>query len=293
MTLQEKILQLKLDAAVALRHAQWWERQVAQHGITHVEAFYTQKLGLNHIETKAEFDGLQLRRQPRESERIAVKGVAMAQTSAQARLSSLLLGLRSELISDGLKGISQLTPAEYPQLVLQVSAEFRRSLRDRLIATYREGRQLVQRELGVQVKQDDEDDFDELDTLTDATTSRVTNDVQSRIIASAAKYAAFGFVAAALLDAVQQDVISGSTSYIERTATGAANRSLSIGRSDEAEQHDNVTVEYSALLDNNVCGPCAAEDGTTATNEADLQPAPNPECEGGDWCRCFHVYFNQ
>jgi hypothetical protein len=81
-------------------------------------------------------------------------------------------------------------------------------------------------------------------------------------------------------------------SYIDRAATGLANRVINIGRSDEARNRNDEwgTVEYSALLDQNVCGPCAEEDGQSASSESELQPVPNPECEGGDWCRCFHVY---
>jgi hypothetical protein len=99
-------------------------------------------------------------------------------------------------------------------------------------------------------------------------------------------------VGAALLDAIRTEVETGSVSYIDRTATGLANKTLAIGRADEADDRrdDWERVEYSAILDQNVCGPCAAEDGQEAANETDLQPAPNPECEGGDWCRCFHVF---
>lgn len=141
------------------------------------------------------------------------------------------------------------------------------------------------------MKQEDEE-FDELDELTDVTDARVSNDVQARIIAAAARFTLLGLLGAALLDAIRGEVEMGSVSYIDRTATGLANRTLSIGRADEADERrdDWERVEYSAILDQNVCGPCAAEDGQEAANEADLRPAPNPECEGGDWCRCFHVF---
>ena len=292
MNLQEKVLQLKLEGAIAIRHAQWWEKQAKIHGWAKTEAFYSQKLGLNHIERKGvEFDGLHLSREPKEHEKIAVKGVAMAQESGKSQITSLLLGLRSDLISDGLKGIATLSPANYHELVLQVSSEHRRSLRDRLINIYRGGRRLVAAELGGERKQEDEE-FDELDELTDVTDARVSNDVQARIIAAAARFTLLGLLGAASLDAIRGEVEMGSVSYIDRTATGLANRTLSIGRADEADERrdDWERVEYSAILDQNVCGPCASEDGQEAANEADLQPAPNPECEGGDWCRCFHVF---
>jgi hypothetical protein len=292
LTLKEKIDVLRTQAEAGLKLANWYDKQIAAHGAAKVEAFYGKYLGLNHIERKAEFDGLQLRRQPRESEALCVKGVATAQNDAQAQVSSLLLQLRSQLISDGLTGIATLKPAKYHSLTLQVPPSYRQRLKDRLKLVYREGRRLVVRELQQKAVTTANDDFDELDTLTDVTDTRVANDVQARIIAAAARGTLAGLVGVALLDFIRTEMTTGSTAYIEKIATGAANQTLSIGRSDEAEQHSIDRVEYSALLDNNVCGPCAADDGETAATEDALTPAPNPDCEGGDYCRCFHVYIS-
>lgn len=289
-TLQEKVLQLRLEAAAAKRLADWYDTAIVTHGIARVEHFYTKQLGLNHIERKVEWEGLQLRRQPRSTEQLAVKGVAVAQNEAQGHLSAILLDLRALLVRDGLQAIVALEPADYHKLVLDADDAHRLRLRKQLLTVYRQGRSLVAIELKTKAT-DDDDEFDELDTLVDVTDARIANDVQARIIAATARYTALGLVGDALLKAVSDDVNSGSTAYIDRTATGLANRTLSIGRSDEAATHDIERVEYSALLDNNVCSPCAAEDGRIAANEDQLQPAPNPECEGSDYCRCFLVYI--
>lgn len=293
LTLEEKIDLLREQAAAGLKLANWYSEQIAKRGAATVEAFYGKYLGLNHIERKTvvEFDGLQLRRAPRDSEAIAVKGVATAQNDAQSQVSALLLTLRSHLISDGLQAIVKLTPATYHTLVLQVPATAQTYLRDRLKLIYKQGRQLVARELGQKAAIDEGDEFDELDTLTDVTGARVVNDVQARIIAAAARGTLAGLVGAKLAEFIAAEMRSGSTAYIERTATGVANQTLSIGRSDEAAQHDVERVEYSALLDQNVCPVCSADDGQTAASEADLTPTPNPDCEGGDYCRCFTVYI--
>lgn len=311
MSLQEKVISLKLHALIAARHAEFWGKIIREHGEQKATNFYT-SLGLNHLEKKSyEWEGLTLSREPKEHEKLAVKGVSQAQESAKESLIRLLLELRTELISDGLKGISELSPATYHQLVLDTPAEFRPRLRDRLIEVFHDGRDLVSRELtgrpkgkhyacdtelkfrelGISIKQD-EDEFDELDMLTDVTDTRVSNDVQSRVIAAAARFALLGLVGIALSEAIRGEVEQGSTSYIDRAATGAANKVLNFGRAREARERRDQwgTVEYSALLDQNVCGPCAAEDGTSANNEDDLTPTPNPDCEGGDWCRCFHVF---
>lgn len=293
-TLAEKTLKLKSDGLAAIRVSEFWQGVIAKHGEQKAEEFYL-SLGHNHIERKSvEFDGLTLRRQPRETEKIAVKGVSQAQESSKESIGKVLLELRSELISDGLKGIKKLDPATYHELTLQASTVFRSSLRDRLIKTYKQGRKLVAQELsrGKAVDEEDDAEFDELDTLTDLTDARVANDVQSRITAAATRFSLLGLTGAALYEAIQSEMADGSVSYIDRAATGLANRVINIGRGDEAQRRSSQweRVEYSALLDQNVCGPCAAEDGQEAENEADLQPAPNPECEGGDWCRCFHVF---
>lgn len=309
MSLQAKILHLKLNAALAVKHANGWQKLIDIYGEDKALAFY-EHLGLNHLPKKSfDYEGLTLSREPKEHEKIAVKGIASAQESSKEAIGKILLSLREELISDGLKGIQKLDPAKYHELILQVSPASRSSLRDRLINVHRQGRKLVAVELSNgrtpspkqadaflrlfshELKQE-EDEFDELDDLTDLTGSRVVNDVQSRLIASMQRFTLAGLTDTNLINAVTNDINSGSVAYIDRTATGLANKVISIGRSDEAENRSDEweRVEYSALLDTNACGPCLAEDGQSATDESDLQPAPNPECEGGDWCRCAHVF---
>ena len=291
MSLQEKVLKLKLEAVVAARHAAFWQKAIDTQGEEKATAFY-KHLGLNHLEAKTfEWEGMRLSRLPTRHEAIAVKGVSSAQESAKEQIGTILLKLRSELISDGLKGIKPLSPTDYHTLTLRASPESRSRLRDRLINVHRQGRMLVVTELGK--KQDiPDDEFDELDELTDVTDSRVANDVQSRIVGAATRFALLGLTGAALMAAIQGEISAGSVGYIDRASTGLANRVLNIGREDEAERRKDEwsRVEYSALLDANVCEPCAAEDGQEAENEADLTPVPNPECLGGDWCRCFHVF---
>lgn len=293
-TLPNKITTLKLAAYRASRLADFWQRQLDHHGEAKATEFY-QHLGLNHVEVKSiDFGGLTLRRQPRATEAIAVKGVAQAQDSARDRLATLLGQVRTTLIDEGLREIAGLKPANYHALVLDGATDYRGDLARQLIATYNTARLLVARELGQlkTLKQTDPDDFDELDILTDVTLSRITNDVQARIVGAAARLATLGLTAAQFSTTLSDEIRAGSVAYIDRTATGLANRTVSIGRSDEAEARADEweRVDYSALLDQNICSPCSAADGETAANEADLTPAPNPDCQGGDWCRCFHVF---
>lgn len=292
MTLTEKVLNLKLQSALAARHAAFWQKAIVEHGPEKAEAFYLH-LGLNHIEKKGiEWEGLTLSREPKEHEKIAVKGIAQAQESAKEAISKILLGLRTELIKDGLKGIKKLDPASYHELILQPSSESHGDLRDRLVKVHRQGRMLVAAELGKKEGVIDGDEFDDLEMLTDLTGGRVANDVQSRIIAAAQRFSLLGTTGNSLIAAVTTEIQAGSVSYIDRASQGLANRVISIGRSDEAENRRDEweRVEFSALLDINTCPSCASFDGNSATDEEDLEPAPSPSCAGGDACRCFHVF---
>lgn len=290
MSLQAKVLSLKLEAVIAARHAEFWQKAIDTHGEEKATAFYT-SIGLNHLEAKSfEWEGLTLHREPKEHEKIALKGVANAQENSKEKIATILLELRESLISDGLKAIKKLKPAEFHKLILSVPSESREQLRDRLIKTHKQGRMLVATELGVKDSVPD-DDFDELDGLVDTVNSRVLNDVQFRIIDAAARLATSRPVSSDFWNSVQETVNAGSVSYINQTSGGLANRVINVGRGDEIRRRsdDWDRIEYSAILDQNCCSPCAAEDGKEAANESELTPVPNPDCLGMDLCRCFHV----
>lgn len=317
MSLQEKILSLKLNAAIAVRHANGWQKLIDLYGEDKATAFYTH-LGLNHLEKKSfEYEGLMLSREPKEHEKLAVKGVHGAQESAKESISTILLNLRNDLITMGLKRIKKLKPATYHELTLEAAASFRDDLRERLMRVHRQGRMLVAAELGrgkssefpalygeparVEVKgravagsafkAAAEDDFADLEELVDLTGSRVANDVQSRIIAAAQRYRLLGLTGAELETAIQNEITAGSVSYIDRASTGLANRVINIGRGDEMRNRADEIDRYeqSALLDQNVCDPCFADDGQTANSPDELPGGPNPSCLGTDLCRCFVV----
>jgi hypothetical protein len=294
MSLQEKIISLHLQAAMAARHAAFWQKCITEHGEEKATAFYTH-LGLNHLEKKSfEWEGLKLSREPKEHEKIAVKGIANAQESAKESISKILLSLREELIADGLKGIKRLKPATYHELTLQASKQVRADLRDRLIKIHRHASRLVAVELGTQgkgYKAAAEDEFDDLDELVDVTLGRVVNDVQSRIIASAAEGVMLGRSGNDLLASIAETVNAGSVTYIDRTAGGVSNRVIGLGRNDEMQNRsdDIERYEYSSLLDVNTCSNCAELDGATAESMDDLPEVPLADCDGGSLCRCFII----
>lgn len=83
-----------------------------------------------------------------------------------------------------------------------------------------------------------------------------------------------------------------SDRWIDAVGSKAANNAFADGRSDAYEQYkDEIErVIYSALLDINTCEACADADGQEGETEDDVPDVPNPDCDGGDRCRCVHVY---
>lgn len=297
MSLQEKVLKLKLEAVVAARHAQFWETAIATHGEAKTTAFY-KSIGLNHLESKSiEWEGLTLSRQPNEAEKLCVKGIAGAQEAGKASVGTVLMEARAALIDDGLKAIKRLKPVAYHELILAVPGKVKRALRDELGEVFDRGRSLIRAELEAQdrkswnMKQATEGDESELDDMADLASGRMSNETQARITSAAARFALLGLTGAALWDAVAKELSDGSTGWVDRIATGTANKVLNFGRYREMqERRDDIgRYEYSALLDQNTCGPCFADDGKEASSPDDLPDAPNPECEGSDFCRCFIV----
>jgi hypothetical protein len=77
-------------------------------------------------------------------------------------------------------------------------------------------------------------------------------------------------------------------------ASSHAGGAISAGRHAAAQiaAGEVIGARYTSILDKNTCGPCAAaDDGVLrALDDPALQPAPNPDCLGGDRCRCIWVY---
>jgi hypothetical protein len=74
---------------------------------------------------------------------------------------------------------------------------------------------------------------------------------------------------------------------------GAAVDFLSMGRTAEAtaQAQDIEDAVYSALLDGATCDACEPMDGEVTTDLALAEEwTPNPDCEGGERCRCLVVY---
>jgi len=95
----------------------------------------------------------------------------------------------------------------------------------------------------------------------------------------------------------ENEIMDTLTRVFERQARNVApsliHDALSAGRSDGAKKLGAEVAEYSAILDQNTCSPCAALDGrefAVGSSDYDRYMPPYSGCEGGDRCRCVYLY---
>lgn len=95
-----------------------------------------------------------------------------------------------------------------------------------------------------------------------------------------------------VIRSIESDLDDQSDKWVDAVASKGANESFADGRDAGYEQYkDEIgSVIYSALLDINTCEQCAGADGAEAATPDGIPDVPNPDCDGGDKCRCVHVY---
>jgi hypothetical protein len=126
----------------------------------------------------------------------------------------------------------------------------------------------------------------------------VVSKFQNNLTAKAANVAANrmrntgGATKGEVIQGIQSDLDGQSDKWIDAVAGEGANEAFADGRDAGYEQYkDEIgSCYYSALLDVNSCETCAGADGQTAETPDDLPDTPNPDCDGGDKCRCVIVY---
>lgn len=242
-----------------------------------------------------EYDGMTLWRDPVGIElTISLKAIQDAFDTGEKKIENELSSLREKLIDAAIAGIILLSPADYHKLVLDPPEGSVEDLRDELQAVYDKGRELVLEELAAQgaanlggIGTATEESALALDGLAEVSASRVINELQSRVVSSAAGLNVSGIEGEAFEESLREEVEAGSTGYVRTAALEADHAALGLGRIGEMEDRSDLIREYvqSCVLDQNSCDPCIADDGTTSANIEDLPGEPNPNCEGGALCR--------
>lgn len=100
-----------------------------------------------------------------------------------------------------------------------------------------------------------------------------------------------GLVNEELAKKVEREKRSLSNAPYQEIAIDVALTGVNYGRQIEAAARGYKRIQYSAIIDANVCGICKAADGREGETSDDLPPVPNVVCLGRWRCRCVHVYI--
>jgi len=135
---------------------------------------------------------------------------------------------------------------------------------------------------------------DPLGLYADGVVSEFTNNVQQRATNVALDYLKKpgDMTKGEIIQAIGDDLDDQSDGWIDNLASEGSNEAFAQGREAGYQQYKDeiASVVYSALLDINTCGQCADADGQEGDTPGDIPDVPNPDCDGGDKCRCVHVY---
>jgi hypothetical protein len=134
---------------------------------------------------------------------------------------------------------------------------------------------------------DPDDGMDELAEATARSIAAATQAAAGRAAASVA--AGVPRKPAAIVEAVTRDSDGAALRF-----GAVVSDMMQLGRAVEAnEQVSSISYGVvSAILDQNTCPVCEAADGFESEDLDEVAAlAPNPECDGGEFCRCFAVYM--
>jgi phage gp29-like protein len=132
---------------------------------------------------------------------------------------------------------------------------------------------------------------DAIGLYADGVVSQYTNTLGARAANAAIDRKRKGGTDGEIIQGVHEDLDGQSDKWIDNVAGKGANEAFAEGRSAGFAEFADEIDHYiqSALLDLNTCGNCANADGAEADTEDELPGAPNPDCDGGDLCRCVIV----
>ncbi len=175
-----------------------------------------------------------------------------------------------------------------------------------LLDLYEYGQEQVKREIAVQRDglKAQEQIFEPLSVSSEAATrqyirtrSKATANVLASKLRGTMAWEALRQARSGLLDesALVNTLTGLSDKELTNTAKFSVSESFNLGRNNQAQdmQDEIDHVEYSALMDDNTCPPCALLDGQSFEFPSaawDEVTPPLKACEGKDRCRCLGVY---
>lgn len=246
-----------------------------------------------------EIDGITLGREPRGAEVfIDFKKIVGDYESEKEKCIKVLSKFRVELIDQAVSTLDKLTTETAHTLTLTPNPKRRKEIANALKSAYQTGREQIVAEitaqqnskgsLFIEFQKAESDYLDYLDELTDGLISRIINEITARAVN---EYLSLKLLNDYLAEKLSETLLAQAEKYIDKMAGSVVNAAINTGREDELRANvDQVEFyQYSALLDKNTCSPCADADGLEAANIDDLPSAPNPDCDGGENCRCLIV----
>lgn len=236
-----------------------------------------------------EWEGMMLRREPTDLEKLCIKGIDQEQEKGADSLEAVMLGIRARMVDDAIAALDGLNEADLHTLTVAPTEDDHGMVVALLLGLFLSGAALIVSELNTQGAelsgaQTVNADKETMNALASVLLSRVANDVQSRVVGAAQQALLLG---SNVEEYTRAQLLAGSTAYVGRAASEGANVALAKGRMAEMTARQGVFsfLVYSAVLDANTCQPCGNEDGKTGQMD-ELPPVPNASCPGGAQCRC-------
>jgi hypothetical protein len=245
-----------------------------------------------------EIDGVTLSREPTELEAavLDLKAIAGGAAKEAAKLGAVLKDLREDLIAEAVRQFGELPADRLYELILTPPRGYEKRVARIISQSVERGKNLVAAELR---RQGADIDLAQItidlkaitEKLTDLTISRSVATMQSRTTSQIAEQGILGTTPDAVGQMLGAILETQSDKWTDEFAAAGVNSAVSDGREQTMRQLDEQIAyyEYSAIMDRNVCEPCAEWDTTQTEDLDELPSVPNDGCEGGDRCRCLII----
>jgi hypothetical protein len=247
--------------------------------------------------------GLKLKRQPRGAEiHLALHDISGALDKGRDDVAAALRAARPRIQAELIHKVMNRPVGQMHRATVDADAKLVSQVAAILGGVAEFGRDQVGKERAKQragapapdaatVRMADARTKDPIGLYADGVVSQFTNTLSARATNAAIDRKRKGGTDGEIIQNVQADLDDQSDKWIDSVAAKGANEAFGEGRSAGfAEFADEIDrYLYSALLDLNTCGNCAAADGAEGDTEDDIPDVPNPDCDGGDLCRCVVV----
>lgn len=251
-----------------------------------------------------EFEGLTLSREPTAAEKLIDLKSLVSDLDAQTeQINKSLMRFRDALIDQAARNARSRDDRTIHALTLDRDEPLSARIQASLTEAFEKGRDQIEREIGAQRNEKrlphletkktlEEKIREKLKGVSDNLISKILNEIQSRAINLWVALKLLDFAGEEFFDELKKRLFGESDKFVENISKAGANLAISAGRNYEiSERRDEWNeVEYSAILDKNLCENCKRWDGKRSKNpEEELPQVPNAECLGATNCRCFWI----